>query len=92
MKLAHAIFNRSAAVLVLVVVLLASCAKEEVVAPASPAGTNKSLGTTLQGGENQEGSTGVANGRDTGSDGGWISDDGDDVGDGERNRKKKPNS
>lgn len=92
MRLVYAIFNRSAAMLVLVVVLLASCAKDEVVAPSSPNGSNKSLGTTLQSGESQEGSTGVNNGRDSGSDGGWISDDGDDVGDGERNRKKKPNT
>lgn len=91
MKLLSAISSRFSAMLILAALLLASCAKDEVVAPVGVTGTTKSLGTTLQSGENQEDS-GSVSGRDTNGDGGWISDDGDDVGDGERNRKKKPNT
>lgn len=91
MKLLSAISNRFSAMLILAALLLASCAKDEVIAPVGAAGTAKSLGTTLQSGATQEGNGGVS-GRDTNGDGGWISDDGDDVGDGERNRKKKPNT
>lgn len=69
------------------ILLLTSCAKEELVAPAGAPVAGKSLSTTLQSGSTENGSTDV---RDSAGDGGWISDDGDDVGDGERNRKKKP--
>lgn len=81
--------NNLLGIALLVMVVLSSCAKDELVAPASTVGVTKGLTVpTVTGGS--------ANGAsDSGSrddnDGGAISDDGDDVGDGERNKKKKPN-
>ncbi|MEO8589543.1 MAG: hypothetical protein ABI432_09255 [Flavobacteriales bacterium] len=77
------------AVLVVAVMLLASCAKEPLIAPANVVGGEKDL--TLNpssgdaSGENQTGS-----GKLTADPGTGISDDGDDLSDKERN-KKKPN-
>ena len=73
----------------LVMVVLSSCAKEEIVEPASSVGIAKGLTvpTVTHGSANGASESGS---RDD-NDGGAISDDGDDVGDGERNKKKKPN-
>jgi len=81
--------NSLLGIAMLVMVVLSSCAKDELVAPASTPGVSKSLTVPTV-------TDGQANGpSDPGSrgdtDGGSISDDGDDVGDGERHKKKKPN-
>lgn len=71
------------------VVLLTGCSKEELVAPTiQEDGVNKVRVITVPMDDTRQdafkpGSTG----EDTS-----ISDDGDDVGDGERNRKKKPSN
>ncbi len=73
----------------LAVLLLTGCAKDELLAPARmDDGSGKVRVITVpldDAGQDaaKPGSTG---------DNSSISDDGDDVGDGERNRKKKPNS
>jgi hypothetical protein len=78
--------------LLAVVLLLAACGKDEVVAPSS---TTTVRAKNLPGGQVLDGS-GTQNGVDapdpkSGNDGVGddISDDGDDVGDGERKKKKK---
>jgi len=77
---------------ILMAVFLIACGKEPLDAPkaADAAGVAKSIPTMANvGGTNEEG---AGNPKDvTDGNGDTISDDGDDVGDGERNRKKKPN-
>jgi hypothetical protein len=87
--------NLSALMALLVVMALSGCSKEEGFAPCAK-NSDESVGNEKRGSVGNEidfndarskpGST-----RGT-SDGSSISDDGDDVGDGERNRKKKPTS
>lgn len=73
----------------LMALLFISCAKEPLDAPAGYTGDlSKDLSTPPTVDDPANGGT-VGNGRD--GDTGSISDDGDDVGDGERNKKKKPN-
>ena len=76
---------------VLLVFVLSGCTKDEndLVAPAQPNGIAKGLGITIVSDGTANGAT-DPNTRDI-DDGDTISDDGDDVGDGERNKKKKPN-
>jgi hypothetical protein len=70
--------------------LLASCAKEELVPPAAAdQGMGKLRVTSMPMDEVQQGAPKPGS---TAGEGGSISDDGDDAGHGERNRKKKPNS
>lgn len=88
------------ALLALLVVALASCTKEEAVHPCNSdteaeAVNAKNLRTTGIGQANGEGSQqeGVTNGGvgnpGTGNDPSGISDDGDDISDGEKSRKKR---
>lgn len=74
---------------VLLVVMLSGCGKDEVVAPATAPGVTKSIGspTVTDDPANSGGQPNFRGGSGNES----ISDDGDDVGDGERNKKKKPN-
>lgn len=69
--------------------LLAGCSKDEVIAPGPDAvGTMKRMNAIVPVDEtNQESAK-----PDSAADDSSISDDGDDVGDGERNRKKKPSN
>jgi hypothetical protein len=89
--------NKLSALLTLMVMLtLGGCAKEEGFAPCSKQG-QENLGDAKSGDANgtllefEDGRSKPRTTRGT-SDGSSISDDGDDVGDGERNRKKKPTS
>ena len=70
--------------------LMVSCAKEPLDAPiqAAPLESKGMSPTVLSGTDTQNGSTDNDGKRDTDTD--TISDDGDDVGDGERNKKKRP--
>lgn len=76
--------------LVLLAIIAVGCAKDEAIGPchANEGGTTKSkVGITS---ETDPSNSGQGSARKTDKDGASISDDGDDVGDGERNRKKKP--
>lgn len=74
------------------VLLLSGCAKEDGFAPCNDrasdaSGDAKSMPMgSMVGSDQLNGKPTMGGGRDTGSS---ISDDGDDVGDGERSRKKK---
>lgn len=70
--------------------LMVSCAKEPLDPPMQAAALDpKGMSPTiLSGTDTQNGGTDNDGKRDTDTD--TISDDGDDVGDGERNKKKKP--
>ncbi|MEZ4757899.1 MAG: hypothetical protein R2817_13810 [Flavobacteriales bacterium] len=72
---------RSLLQIVLISLLLASCSKEEVVSPMAGAGTG--VEGAFHKGANEDGVTDPADGS------GSISDDGDDLNDGEGRRKKK---
>jgi hypothetical protein len=76
--------------LALLAFMAVGCAKEEAIGPchADESGTTKSKGGITS--ETDPSNSGQGSGRKTDKDGASISDDGDDVGDGERNRKKKP--
>jgi hypothetical protein len=83
----------SFAMAILVVMALTGCAKEDGFAPCQhdqeqDGGAKNGGGTDLEFNE-VGGKPGHLRGTGAGSS---ISDDGDDVGDGERNKKKKPNS
>lgn len=74
---------------VCLLVALSSCSKEELITPTSDeSGISKVRVMTvpMDDAQNSSAKPGSTSG-DTS-----ISDDGDDVGDGERNRKKKPNN
>ncbi len=74
--------------LLLLAVLLVACGKEQLDPPAEQAlGGQKSIPTVLN---TEDPSNSVGDPKDGDGGGGTISDDGDDVGDGERNRKKRP--
>ncbi|MCC6939547.1 MAG: hypothetical protein IT226_15120 [Flavobacteriales bacterium] len=89
MKFLSTIPNRSIASLFVLVVLLAGCSKEECVAPSDRATeVAKSLHPVPSTGEPMNGVLQPGSVKDGGNSS--ISDDGDDVGDGERNKKKKP--
>ncbi|MBK9175190.1 MAG: hypothetical protein IPM46_02400 [Flavobacteriales bacterium] len=69
--------------------LLVGCSKDEVIAPGPDSvGTIKRQNVIMPMNESEEDSAKPNSTSDDSS----ISDDGDDVGDGERNRKKKPNN
>ena len=88
MKFLSTILNRSIASLFVLAVLLVGCSKDECVAPSNHAdGVAKGIHVTAV--TDQPSNGGL---QDSGKDGedSSISDDGDDVGDGERNKKKKP--
>lgn len=76
----------------LAVALLVACGKEPLDGPAQvdAAGIAKGLPTVSDMSGTDEDCTGNPK-EVTDGNGDTISDDGDDVGDGERNRKKKPN-
>jgi hypothetical protein len=76
--------------LVLMITLLASCSKEELVEPCghTPATEEKSNGGV--GGESGATNEAPGNGGDTGTEDAGISDDGDDLSGSERNKRKKP--
>ena len=87
-------FVRGALPLIAAVLLLAGCAKEEGFAPcqrdqahAAPGGAKSLAPEGNQEALQRKPADAVGT-----PDGFRISDDGDDVGDGERNRKKKPSS
>lgn len=89
--------NRLLAFMALVAVMaLSSCSKEEGFAPCAKQ-NEENLGDAKSGDANgtmmdvDDARNKPGHTRGT-SDGSSISDDGDDVGDGERNRKKKPTS
>ncbi len=91
MKTAMHLLKQNWSALLLVALLMVSCAKEPLDAPAdcAMAGTTKGLPTMVN---MDDTSNGATNGSDRNmDDGDTISDDGDDVGDGERNKKKKSN-
>lgn len=76
--------------LIIAVLSLAACAKEPLDGPAGQvAGSAKSMTTQATVDDPDNGDGGDEAGKD--GDTGTISDDGDDVGDGERSKKKKPN-
>lgn len=70
-------------------ILLAGCAKDEVTAPGPDAFGNAKRHNVIV--PMDDGDQDSAKPNSTG-DNSSISDDGDDVGDGERNRKKKPSN
>jgi len=87
--------NLSALMAIVVVMALSSCSKEDGFAPCQKA-DNENVGDEKRGSSGNQIDFNSAHSkpgatRGTG-DGSSISDDGDDVGDGERNRKKKPTS
>jgi hypothetical protein len=70
--------------------ILAGCGKDELVAPGGAEQDVKVTRGSMDGSQSEKPPTNGP-GPIVGDDGGaGISDDGDDVGDGERNRKKKP--
>ena len=74
--------------LVLMVALLASCSKEELVQPCGEAsGMEAKSNGSVEGGSANEANSG-ANG-DTNTEDSGISDDGDDLSGSERNKRKK---
>lgn len=90
MRLALFTSHHSRGFILALALLMVSCAKEPLDAPMQAAALeSKSISPTiLSGTDTQNGSTDNDGKRDTDTD--TISDDGDDVGDGERNKKKKP--
>lgn len=90
MRLALRNPNNFTGVLLALALLMVSCAKEPLDAPlqATALGPKSMSPTILSGADAQNGTTDNDSKRDTDTD--TISDDGDDVGDGERNKKKKP--
>ncbi len=73
---------RFSAIILLISLLLASCAKEEMQGPCGSDTTTESA--KAKGSFDKDGPVGT-----DGPDGGTISDDGDDLNDSERSRKKK---
>lgn len=93
MKCSLSIQARWASALLVLMVLLASCSKEPLVAPADAGVAGSAKNTTMPtDGGFSEPSTGSSaapkSGEDDGGDGTGISDDGDDISGSERNRKK----
>ena len=89
MKTRRSPANNLLGLALLLVVVLTGCAKDELVAPAPANGNAKSLNVPMVTDEPANGGTAPGSVKGDGDD--PISDDGDDVGDGERNKKKKPN-
>lgn len=87
----HPFTKRSWGLFLALALIMASCAKEPLDAPAGHGALQtKGLSTMANSGTDdpQNGGNGDEERDD---DGDTISDDGDDVGDGERNKKKKAN-
>jgi hypothetical protein len=76
--------------LLVVVSLLASCSKEELVEPCDHT-TNEAKAASNDEGEATDPVEASENTNENDPDGNTISDDGDDLSGSERNRKKKPN-
>ncbi|MBK8498395.1 MAG: hypothetical protein IPL52_06145 [Flavobacteriales bacterium] len=90
MRLALITSHNFKGLLLALALLMVSCAKEPLDAPMQAAALeSKGMSATiLSGTDTENGGTDNDGKRDTDTD--TISDDGDDVGDGERNKKKKP--
>ncbi|MFZ1693977.1 MAG: hypothetical protein WAT74_12325 [Flavobacteriales bacterium] len=92
MKLQHLPLNLFAMVALVVSMALTGCSKDDGFAPCQHQEENNGNAKMMGGNATEYRDAQGRNGT-RGTDGdSSISDDGDDVGDGERNRKKKPNS
>lgn len=91
MKLRHLSLNLFAIVALVVSMALTGCSKDDGFAPCQKQEENNGNAKMMGGASVEFRDEQGRNGRGTDGDSS-ISDDGDDVGDGERNRKKKPNS